>query len=72
MTPSPRADAAMLAARDVCEIAANYSSREVAEVMADALYPVMYKYGLIYDGPPYDPSTERIIDVVEYVARKVL
>ena len=66
------ADAAMLAAREVCEIAGGYSERQKAEAMADAMYPVMYRYGLIYDEPSVESVPVCIIDGVEYVARKVL
>ena len=63
------AGAAMLAAREVCEIVGSYSERQKAEAMAEAMYPVMYEYGLIYDVPS---ASVCIIDGVEYVARKVL
>ena len=51
-------DVARMAAISVCEIAGNYSRREIAEAIAEAWYPVMYKYGLLYDLPDFMPVSQ--------------
>ena len=64
------AGAAMETARKVCEIAGGFSDREIAKVQCEAMITAMVKYGLLFEGPPYDPPKVQIIEGVEYVARR--